>query len=93
MTPSIINLTHAEQIGDFKLRLVFDDGREQIIDFKPFLSRSRHPDLRAYLDPARFAAFRVEHGELIWGDHELCFPILDLYRNTLDHQVPIPAVA
>jgi len=93
MTPALINIMLAEQIDDFKLRLVFDDGCEQLVDFRPFLSRSRHPDIRAYLEPERFASFRIEHGELIWGDYDLCFPMLDLYRNTIDHQAPIQAVA
>jgi hypothetical protein len=30
--------------------LVFDDNTAQEIDFKPFLVRSHHPDIRACLD-------------------------------------------
>ncbi len=83
MIPATINITTVEQVGDYALRLAFDDGTTQTVDFKPFLSLSRHPDIRAYLDPARFAAFRIEHGELVWGDYDLCFPIADLYQNRL----------
>lgn len=83
MTPATINITAAEQIGDYALRLSFDDGTVQTVDFKPFLSLSRHPDIRAYLEPERFAGFRIEYGELVWGDYDLCFPIADLYRNRL----------
>jgi hypothetical protein len=93
MNSTIINILRAEQAGDLSLRLLFDDGREQVVDFKPFLARSRHPDIRAYLDPARFAAFRIEHGDLVWGDYDLCFPIADLYRNSLDHSASVEAVA
>ena len=85
MTSKTINIVTASQVGDYSLQLVFDDGTEQVIDFKPFLSRSRHPGIRQWLDPERFASFRVEYGELIWGDYELCFPIIDLYRNDIDH--------
>ena len=49
-------------------------------EFKPFLAHARHPDLRVYLDPAMFSTFRIEYGELVWGDYDLCFPIIDLYR-------------
>lgn len=80
-----INIVTASQVGDYSLHLVFDDGTEQVIDFKPFLSSSLHPDISQWLDPERFASFRVEYGELIWGDYELCFPIIDLYRNDIDH--------
>ena len=80
-----INVASAEFLGDYRLRLIFDDGTEQEVDFKPFLTRSHHPDIRAYLDPVKFASFRIEYGELVWGDYELCFPIIDLYRNQLEH--------
>lgn len=83
MTPATINITAAEQVGNFALRLSFDDGTVQTVDFKPFLSLSRHPAIRAYLEPDRFAGFRIEHGELVWGDYDLCFPIADLYYNQL----------
>ncbi len=90
MIPATINIKSAEQVGDFTLRLSFDDGTAQTVDFKPFLSSSRHPDIRAYLESVRFAAFRVEYGELVWGDFGLCFPIADLYQNRL---MPIPRLS
>ncbi len=83
MIPAKINITKVEQVGDFALHLSFDDGTVQTVDFKPFLTLSRHPDIRAYLDPANFAAFRIEYGELVWGDYDLCFPVADLYQNRL----------
>ncbi len=83
MIPAKINITEVAQAGEFVLRLSFDDGTAQTVDFKPFLSVSRHPDIRAYLDPASFAAYRIEYGELVWGDYDLCFPIADLYQNRL----------
>lgn len=85
MTPDIINIVTVDRVGDYCLRLRFNDGSEQDVDFKPFLSHSLHPDVRAYLDPVRFASFRLEYGELVWGDYDLCFPIIDLYRNDLTH--------
>jgi hypothetical protein len=93
MSKKIINILTAELVGEYCLHLSFDDGKEQTIDFKPFLSRSRHPDIRAYLDPALFASFRIEYGELVWGDYELCFPVIDLYRNQLDHHSQNEAAA
>lgn len=86
MKTTLIQLASVEQVGDLQLRLSFSDGREQTIDFRPFLSHSQHPDLRVYLDPDRFAAFRIEYGDLVWGDYDLCFPVIDLYRNDLEHR-------
>ena len=93
MTDRIINIVSAEPAGDLCLCLHFDDGIEQVVDFKPFLSRSVHPDIRAYLDPERFAAFRIEYGELIWGDYDLCFPVIDLYRNQLEKLAALETAA
>lgn len=93
MTDRIINIVSAEPAGDLCLRLRFDDGTEQVVDFKPFLSRSVHPDIRAYLDPERFAAFRIEYGELVWGDYDLCFPVIDLYRNQLEKLAALETAA
>jgi hypothetical protein len=91
MTP--INITTAEYSGDYALRLCFDDGTVQTVDFKPFLSLSRHPAIRAYLEPELFAGFRIEYGELVWGDYDLCFPIADLYHNQLLHNVSLDKAA
>ena len=93
MIPATINITTAEQVGDYALRLSFDDGTVQTVDFKPFLSLSRHPAIRAYLKPDRFAGFRIEYGELVWGDYDLCFPIADLYRNRLMSDTELEAAA
>ena len=83
MIPATINIMAVEQVGDYVLRLSFDDSIVSTVDFKPFLSQSRHHDIRAYLEPSRFAAFRIEYSELVWDDYDLCFPIADLYQNRL----------
>lgn len=93
MTQPAINIVNVEPAGDLRLRLTFDDGVVQTIDFRPFLSRSRHPSVRAYLEPQRFATYRLEFGDLVWGDFELCFPIIDLYRNALERNAPLDEAA
>lgn len=84
MIPAIINVVSAQLEEDFRIHIHFDDATQQLVDFKPFLMHAVHPDIRAYLDPERFAAFRIEYGELVWGDYELCFPVVDLYCNQLE---------
>jgi len=93
MNPEIINIVAAIQVFDYSLRLIFDDGHEQLIDFKPFLACSLHPDIRQWLAPEKFSAYRLEYGELVWGDYELCFPMIDLYRNDIAHHQPMKAAA
>ena len=89
----IINIVDAVLVGDYCLRLTFDDGKAQTVDFKPFLTHSHHPDIRAYLEPARFSSFRLEFGELVLGDYDLCFPVIDLYQNQLEHRTIHEAAA
>jgi hypothetical protein len=93
MNTQIVQVVSATETGDCKLSVVFDDGVTQEIDFRPFLSAALHPDLRAYLDPQRFSSFRVEHGDLVWGDYDLCFPIMDLYKNQLQNKLSFSQAA
>jgi len=78
---TVIDIVQVVRLTDYELKLSFSDGVERVIDFEPFLRRSRNPMIRAYLDQQKFASFRLEHGNLIWDDYGLCFPIADLYEN------------
>lgn len=79
----VVDINKAQYVSDYKLKLQFSDGKEQIVDFKPFLSKSRHPDIRKYLDLGEFKSFSVVDGNLDWNDYELCFPTIDLYRGRI----------
>lgn len=70
-------------MADYKLKLSFSDRSERVVDFEPFLRSSRNPLICCFLDPEMFATFRIEDGDLLWGDYQLCFPIADLYENRL----------
>ncbi|HXU36450.1 MAG TPA: DUF2442 domain-containing protein [Blastocatellia bacterium] len=80
---AVIEIVQVERLSEYNLRLHFSDGATRVIDFEPFLSNSRNPLIRAYLDPKKFGDFRLEHGDLVWNDFGLCFPIADLYEGTL----------
>lgn len=79
----VVDITRAEYAGEYRLHLWFSDGKEQVVDFEPFLRRSLNPMIRQYLESERFQRFSVEHGDLFWGDFELCFPIADLYEGRI----------
>jgi hypothetical protein len=79
----VVDITRAEHAEEYRLRLWFSDGKEQVVDFEPFLRHSLNPMIRKYLEPERFQRFTVEHGDLFWGDYELCFPIADLYEGRI----------
>ena len=93
MIPDVLNIARVEHIGDYRLSIDFDDGATQVVDFKPFLIGAQHPEIRAFLDMSKFSAFRVEHGDLVWGDYALCFPIDGLYRNRITSTTDSKAAA
>lgn len=93
MTDKVINIVSVAYKGGYRLHLEFDDATVQVVDFEPFLQRSTHHDIRAYLDPDRFAAYRLVYGELVWGDYGLCFPMADLHANQIEKRSPMEANA
>lgn len=80
---NILSVTEAHYIGDFAIRLTFTDGHQKLVDFKPFLEQARHPAIKKYLDENRFKNFQIKDGNLDWNDFDMCFPIEDLYKNSI----------
>lgn len=56
---------HAEYRGEFKIRVVFNDGVEGTIDFSDWLTG---PVFEPLKDPSYFARFFVEGGTVTWPD-------------------------
>lgn len=74
---------NAKFVGDFVIRLTFNDGIEKVVDFKPFLNNSMNPSIRKYLDERLFTSFEIVDGNLNWNDFELIFPVMDLYQGSI----------
>jgi hypothetical protein len=78
-----ISIKKAEYQGDYKIKLMFSDNKENIIDFKKFLTNAANPMAKKYLDEKLFTTYSIIYGDLIWNDYELCFPVWDLYMDNL----------
>lgn len=78
-----LQIVSAEYLSDFVVKIRFNDGIEQIVDFKPFLKKSLHPDIQKYTSEDQFSKFVLEDGNLNWNDFEMIFPIIDLYRGVI----------
>ena len=76
-----IEIKQVEYIGELALKIQFNDGKTQVVHFKLFISNSAHPDIQKYLDELRFQEFQILHGDLVWNDFEMCFPVADSYEN------------
>ncbi|MFH1288823.1 MAG: DUF2442 domain-containing protein [bacterium] len=80
MTISIIK---AQYLNDYKIRFIFSDGVEQIINFKFFLSSAKNPMTKKYLNSSLFKKFKIRYGDIEWNDYELCFPLWDLHEGKI----------
>jgi len=78
-----LEIEHAEYEDNYRIAMEFSDGHRTVVDFESFLSSSSNTETRRFLDTARFRDFRLEWGNIVWGDYELCFPVEDLYTAKL----------
>jgi hypothetical protein len=86
-----LEVTEAKYVSGYKLLLTFNDGAVRVVDFGPFLAKARNPDTTDYRDLKNFIGFHIQDGDLMWGDYQMIFPIMDLYRgNILKGEESIP---
>ncbi len=79
----LIEVVSAQYIGDYVIRLIFNDGIKRLVDFRTFLENSAHPSIRKYWDESKFKNFQIVDGNLNWNDYEMIFPLEDLYEGKL----------
>jgi len=79
----LVSVSKVELVEGYVLRIFFSDGTTREMDFCPFLKSSTNPMIRKYLDLGLFQDFTVQNGDLFWNDYDLCFPVADLYENTI----------
>ena len=79
----VITIISIEYIGEYKIKLSFNDNTIQLVDFFPFLNSSLNPLTRKYLTKQEFKKFKIDNGDLEWNDFDICFPIADLYENNI----------
>jgi len=80
---NLIEVKSANNIGDYAIRVFFNDGSNRLVDFKPFLEASLHPSIHKYLNEALFTQFKIIDGNLNWNDYDLIFPVEHLYKGKI----------
>ncbi|WP_426670884.1 DUF2442 domain-containing protein [Mucilaginibacter sp. McL0603] len=83
LSEDIIEIVSAKYIGDYAIRISFNDGAEKLVDFKSFLFKSLHPSISKYRDEILFKQFKISDGNLNWNDFDLIFPIHDLHEGII----------
>lgn len=81
--PQYLEVTEAKYVSGYNLLLTFNDGAVRVVDFGPFLAKARNPDTTDYRDLKGFKSFRIKDGDLVWGDYQMIFPIMDLYHGKI----------
>ena len=83
MEKDIIEISNAEYEGNFQIKIIFSDGLVRIVDFNNFLKSAKNPMTTQFRKEEKFKNFKLEYGDLIWGDYDMCFPIHDLYSGNI----------
>ncbi len=78
-----LKIDSAKYLSDYAIRIRFSNGKEKLVDFKPFLLKSLHPSIKKYLDENKFSDFSLTDGNLNWNDYDLIFPVSDLYNGQI----------
>ena len=74
----------AEDLGNLKVKVFFNDNKSQLIDIGDFIRKNPHPQYNKYLDPKKFKKFAIENGNIVWGKNwDLIFPVEQLYQGRI----------
>ena len=78
-----LRVKEANYVPRYRVDIAFNDGTRRVVDFGPFLKQARNPMFTKYRGLVEFKSFHIQDGDLMWGDYEMIFPIMDLYRGTI----------
>lgn len=78
-----LRVKEAKYVSRHRVDITFNDGTRRVVDFGPFLKQARNPMFTKYRGLREFQSFHIQDGDLMWGDFEMIFPIMDLYEGNI----------
>lgn len=79
-----LNIIAAEYMGNLSVKISFNDNTANVIDVGTFIKKHPHPEYNKYLDEKKFKKFKLDCGNIVWGNNwDLIFPIDQLYNGIL----------
>src|SRR5271169_2989637 len=84
----VVDITKVEVIGEYQLRLTFEDG---IVGDVSFTDREWKGVFEPLRDPKRFARVAIEFGTIVWPEDGLDMAPEPLYEKACANQVRGPA--
>lgn len=64
----MLEVTQAEYIGNYAVRLVFSNGRTGTADLAQLVCNDRRPIFAQLRERTSFSRFKVAHSALVWND-------------------------
>ncbi|MCF6241288.1 MAG: DUF2442 domain-containing protein [Bacteroidales bacterium] len=80
----VVWIKSAKYIKDYKIKVIFEDKTEKIIDIKPFLLKTNHPGIKEFLDIDKFKTFSVQYGGLHWEGNQFDLSPEGIYKGEFD---------
>jgi hypothetical protein len=62
----LLEITDAQYLDDYRVKLTFNDGREGIADLHPLITANPAAVFAIFADEAFVRQFNLEHGTLYW---------------------------
>ncbi|MCL4482442.1 MAG: DUF2442 domain-containing protein [Bacteroidetes bacterium] len=79
-----IQVEKAKYIDGYKIEIFFSDETVKVVDFGTFILKNPHPVHDKYRDIQKFKKFKIEAGNIVWGDNwDLIFPVSQIYRGKI----------
>jgi len=63
----ILNITKAQYLEEFRVKIWFNDGLEKIVDLKNYIYSKKHPFFQPLKEVDEFKKFQV-HKTLVWDN-------------------------
>ncbi len=61
-------VTKAKYAGNYKIEIVFDDGKKGIVDLKDFIFCDKRTVFERLRDAKQFRNFLLDNQTIVWGD-------------------------
>jgi hypothetical protein len=86
----LVDVTGVEVIGEYQLRLTFEDGTVGDVSF---VGRKWKGVFTPFHDPKRFAKVSIEDGTIVWSEDGLDMAPEPLYEKARQNQVSTATVS